>query len=316
MVASITSNRNFNASTTGEEAARALSSSIAGKTILVTGVTPGGLGAHFVKVVAAHQPKLLILAGRSATKTRGRTLELDLSSQVNVRKAAAEVLFWQGPVDVLVNTAAVMGTPYEKTVDGIEMQFGTNHIGHFLFTNLIMRKLLESSTGPRVVNVSSAGHRRSDIRWDDVGFQDGKAYHKFRAYGQSKTANILFSLELVQRLGSKGLQAFSLDPGAVPTNLSRYVVDGDGAAAKALDKEMGFKQGSDTFPYTWKNLTQGTATHVVAAFDPKLDEHNGSYLKDCQLAPVDELQPFAADKNSATRLWKLSEELVGQSFVY
>ncbi len=185
MVASITSNRNFNASTTAEEAATALSSAIAGKAILVTGITLGGLGAHFVKVVAAHQPKLLILAGRSAMQSAEtareldaahpgvavRTLELDLSSQVNVRKAAAEVLSWQGPVDVLVNNAAVMGTPYEKTVDGIEMQFGTNHIGHFLFTNLIMRKLLESSTGPRVVNVSNAGHRRSDIRWDDVGFQ-------------------------------------------------------------------------------------------------------------------------------------------------
>ncbi|TFK85999.1 short-chain dehydrogenase [Polyporus arcularius HHB13444] len=307
MVASITSNRDFDASTTAEEVATALSSSIAGKTILVTGVTPGGLGGHFVKVVAKHQPKLLILAGRSAVQSAEtareleaahpgvavRTLELDLSSQVNVRKAAAEVLSWQEPVDVLVNNAAVMGTPYGKTVDGIE-----------------------SHTGGRVVNVSSAGHRRSDIRWDDVGFQDGKVYHKFRAYGQSKTANILFSVELSQRLGSKGLQAFSLNPGAVATNLSRYVVDGDGAAAKALDKEMGYKQGSDTFQYTWKSLSQGTATHVVAAFDPKLSEHNGSYLQDCQLAPDDELQPFAADKHSATRLWKLSEELVGQRFEY
>ncbi len=184
MVASITSNRDFNASTTAKEVATALSPSIAGKTILVTGVTPGGLGGHFVKVVAKHQPKLLILAGRSAIQSAEtareleaahpgvavRTLELDLSSQVNVRKAAAEVLSWQGPVDILVNNAAVMGTPYRKTVDGIELQFGTNYIGHFLFKNLIMSKLLESSTGGRVVNVST-GHRRSDIRWDDVGFQ-------------------------------------------------------------------------------------------------------------------------------------------------
>ena len=185
MSASVTSNPEFGFSTSAEEVAAAFSSSIAGKTILVTGVSPGGLGAHFLKVVAPHGPKLLILAGRSPAKCAEtakeleatnpgiatRTLELDLSSQAQVRKAAAEVLSWPEPIDVLVNNAAVMATPYEKTVDGLESQFGTNHIGHFLFTNLIMPKLLASSYVPRVVNISSSGHRFSDIRWDDIGFQ-------------------------------------------------------------------------------------------------------------------------------------------------
>ena len=185
MSASVTSNPEFGFSTSAEEVAAAFSSSIAGKTILVTGVSPGGLGAHFCKVVAPHGPKLLILAGRSLSncaKTAKeleaahpgiatRTLELDLSSQAQVRKAAAEVLSWPEPIDVLVNNAAVMATPYEKTVDGLELQFGTNHIGHFLFTNLIMPNLLTSPNGPRIVNVSSGGHRFSDIRWDDLGFQ-------------------------------------------------------------------------------------------------------------------------------------------------
>ena len=185
MSTSITSNPNFDATTPAEEAAAALSSYIAGKTILITGVTPGGLGAHFAKVVAAHQPKLLILAGRNPSKSAEtvkeieaanpgvatRTLELDLSSQAQVRKAAAEVLSWPEPIDILVNNAAVMATPYEKTVDGLELQFGTNHIGHFLFTNLVIPKLLQSTQGPRIINVSSGGHRLSDIRWDDIGFQ-------------------------------------------------------------------------------------------------------------------------------------------------
>ena len=185
MSPSATSNPAWNAATNAEEVAAALSSSIAGKTVLVTGVSPGGLGAHFLKVIAPYGPKLLILAGRSLAKCAEtakeleaarpgittRTLELDLSSQAQVRKAAAEVLSWPEPIDVLVNNAAVMATPYEKTVDGLELQFGTNHIGHFLFTNLIMPKLLASLNGPRVVNVSSGGHRFSDIRWDDLGFQ-------------------------------------------------------------------------------------------------------------------------------------------------
>ncbi|TFK78017.1 NAD(P)-binding protein, partial [Polyporus arcularius HHB13444] len=214
-------------------------------------------------------------------------------------------------IDVLVNNAGIMATPYGKTVDGIESQFGTNHIGHFLFTNLIIPKLLESKQG-RVVNVSSNGHRLSDIRWDDFNFQDGTTYNKWVAYGQSKTANILFSVELAQRLGSKGLKAFSLHPGTIMTNLGRSATNDDFEALQALDRALGNKAGFEEFK--WKNLSQGTATHVVAAFDPKLDEHNGAYLQDCQAAPDEEMKPYAVDKNSAARLWKLSEQLVGQSF--
>ncbi|TFK91253.1 NAD(P)-binding protein, partial [Polyporus arcularius HHB13444] len=299
-----------------------------GKTILVTGVTPGGLGAHFAQVVAAHKPKLLILAGRSGPKVAEtareleaahpgvatRTLELDLGSQAQVRKAAAEVLSWPEPIDVLVNNAGIMATPYGKTVDGIESQFGTNHIGHFLFTNLIIPKLLESKQGPRVVNVSSDGHRLSAIRWHDLDFQDGKVYNKWVAYGQSKTANILFSVELAQRLGSKGLKAFALHPGAIQTNIGRSADNDDFEALHTLDRAMGHRAGFEGFK--WKNLTQGTSTYVVAAFDPKLHEHNGAYLQDCQVFAPDgeDLKPYAIDKNSAARLWSLGEELVGQRF--
>ncbi|EPQ53758.1 NAD P-binding protein [Gloeophyllum trabeum ATCC 11539] len=323
----ITSNPSFGFETTAEEAAAALSSYIQGKTILVTGVTPGGLGAHFVTVVAAHKPKLLILAGRKPSileqvakelesahpDVKTRTLELDLASQASVRKAAEQVLSWPEPIDVLVNNAAIMACPYSKTVDGLEIQFGTNHIGHFLFTNLIMSKLLQSKE-PRIVNVSSGGHRFSDIRWDDIDFKDGQVYDKWRAYGQAKTANILFSLALAEKLGSKGLKAFSLHPGAIQTNLGRHINQQDIEALTALNKEVGNKVDPTTFRF--KNLTQGTATHMVAAFDPALDQHNGVYLQDCQLAPEDETKPYAVDKKSAERLWKLSEEIVGQKFVY
>lgn len=170
--------------TTGAEVAHSLSHQINGKTILTTGVSPNGLGASFVKTIAAHSPKLLILAGRDASKldqtasdikslhpdVSTRTLVLDLGSQKQIREAAAEVNRYEESIDVLVNNAGVMACPYSTTSDGLEMQFGTNHIGHFLFTNLILDKIL-ASPNPRVVNVSSDGHRLSPMRWDDIGFE-------------------------------------------------------------------------------------------------------------------------------------------------
>ncbi|EPQ53753.1 NAD P-binding protein [Gloeophyllum trabeum ATCC 11539] len=311
MSTSITSNSSFDFDATAEAVAAALSSHIDGRTILTTGVTPAGLGAGFASVVAAHNPRLLVLAGRNPSKltecvkdieiahpgVKTRTLELDLASQASVRKAAEEVLSWPEPVDILVNNAAIMACPYQKTADGLEMQFGTNHLG------------------PRVVNVSSAAHRFSDIRWDDIGFKDGQVYDKWRAYGQAKTANILFSVALAEKLGSKGLKVFVLHPGPVQTNLDRYISPHDYADLLALDKELGNKE-VDLPKFRYKNVSQGTATYVVAAFDPALNQHNGIYLQDCQLAPEEETKPYAVDKGAAERLRKLSEELVGQKFVY
>ncbi|KAI0747065.1 hypothetical protein C8Q80DRAFT_1179123 [Daedaleopsis nitida] len=331
MSASITSNPHFGFSTSAEEVASALAPHIAGKVVLVTGVTPGGLGAHFLDAIAPHKPRLLILAGRSAPKlaeaakapalaaagVATRTLELDLSSQASVRRAAAEVLTYAEPLDVLVNSAAVMACPYATTVDGLELQFGTNHIGHFLFTCLIAEKLLQSTApgGARVVNVSSDGHRFSPIRFDDVGFSEGKTYEKWRAYGQSKTANILFALSLAEKLGPKGVTAYALHPGGIMTNLGRYMSDvhADLEALRAIDAEIGNTAEANR-EHKFKTLTQGTATYVVAAFDPALNEHSGAYLQDCQLAPTGYPRPYAADKGNAEKLWKLSEEIVGQTF--
>ncbi|KAF2136159.1 uncharacterized protein K452DRAFT_259565 [Aplosporella prunicola CBS 121167] len=326
MSTSITSNPNFGYDTSAEEVAASLAPSIAGKTILVTGVTQGGIGAHFLDVVASHNPKTLILAGRNPKNTataisnahvgvETRTVELDLSSQAKVREAAEEVLSWPGPLDVLVNNAGVMAVPHQLTADGIEMHFGTNFLGHFLFTNLLMPKLLQSELGPRVVNVSSDGHQLSDIRWDDLDFKKGEVYEKWRAYGQSKTANILFNTSLVEKLAAKGVKAFTLHPGIIQTNLGRHMRPEDFAALEAFAKETGEKRGEQT-TLKFKTIGQGAATHVVAAFDPKLNDHNGVYLFDCQLAAPKELEPYAVDKDSAARLWELAEKLVGQKFSY
>lgn len=225
---------------------------IKGKVVLTTGVSPSGLGAHFVKVLAAGGlPSLLILAGRNLAKVQEtakeiasaaaageggegagegggvqvRVLELDLTSMDAVRAAADTVNKWTDvpQIDVLVNNAGVMGTEWSRTPEGFENQLATNHLGPFLFTNLIMSKLTKSPA-PRVVTISSEGHRMSPIRFADPNFQDGALYNKWQAYGQSKTANILFGVELARRLGAKNhLSAFSVSPGAVKTKLSSHL---------------------------------------------------------------------------------------------
>ncbi|KAF2031867.1 retinol dehydrogenase 11 [Setomelanomma holmii] len=302
-------------------------SSIAGKIVLTTGVTQGGLGATFVQEIAKHKPALLILAGRSPSKVQAtadkiksdpesagvetRILELDLASQRQIRQAADEVLEYpEHHIDVVVNSAGIMAGPFRTTEEGIELQFGSNHIGHFLFTNLIMPKIL-ASKAPRVVNVSSDGHRASGIRFDDPSFQNGEVYDQWEGYGQSKTANILFSTALAEKLGSRGLRAYSLHPGvALGTSMSPGFGEEDLKSLKEFDAKIGWDKDLD-----FKTLDECAATHVVAAFDPRLDGYNGAYLEDGNLS-VNGLQPTAKREGDAERLWELSEELVGQKLEY
>ncbi|KAL6149842.1 hypothetical protein ACJQWK_02952 [Exserohilum turcicum] len=302
-------------------------SSIAAKIVLTTGVTQGGLGATFVEEIAKHGPQLIILAGRSPAKVQAtadkikadpasanvqvRVLTLDLASQKQIREAAKEVLeYREDRIDVLVNSAGTMGGEYRTTPEGIEHHFGANHVGHFLFTNLIMPKLL-AAPAPRIVNVSSDGHRMSGVRFEDPNSQDGRVYDKWEAYGQSKTANILFTNALVDKLGHRGLRAYALHPGqTLGTSLAVSFTDEDMAALKVKDKEIGWTREFDI-----KSLDECAATHVVAAFDPRLDDHNGAYLHDGNIAP-EEVRPTAKQPGDGEKLWKLSEKLVGQEFAY
>jgi NAD(P)-dependent dehydrogenase (short-subunit alcohol dehydrogenase family) len=301
-------------------------SSIAGKIVLTTGVTQGGLGATFVEEIAKHKPALLILAGRTASKVQAtvdkiaqnpsssnvqvRILVLDLSSQQQIRSAAAEVLAYpEDHIDVVVNSAGIMAGPFTPTKEGIEGQFGSNHIGHFLFTNLIMPKILASKS-PRIVNVSSDGHRTSGIRFDDPSFQDGRVYDQWDAYGQSKSANILFSKALAEKLGPRGVKAFSLHPGVtLGTSLSPGFDDEMMKSLEAKDRAIGWTKGLD-----FKTLDECAATHVVAAFDPRIDGYNGAYLADGNVSS--EMQPTVTREGDVERLWELSEKLVGERFEY
>jgi NAD(P)-dependent dehydrogenase (short-subunit alcohol dehydrogenase family) len=346
--------KEFGAETEASTVADAFSSQIANKVILITGVNAGGIGGTTTEALAAHSPKLLILSGRSQTKVdeviekvksahphvNCRFLKLDLSSQKSVRAAAQEVLSYPdvSQIDILINNAGVMNIS-DRTLseDGLEMQFATNHIGHFLFTNLILSKLIASSSGSakgatRIVNVSSRGVRFSPVRFSDLNFTKpvdqlpesekpdlavmkasffeidmSGAYHGMIAYGQSKSANVLFSLFLTQRLYEQhGILSFGIHPGLIMTELSRH---SDPAALEAaLDK---YRSTGMVF----KTLEQGAATTLVAALDPKLAPANkdgkGVYMEDCQIA---ETVSWATDPVAAEKLWTASEELVGERF--
>lgn len=322
----------YNARTTADELVKEYAAELKGKVVLTTGVSPSGLGAAFVAAIAKGEPSLLILASRNTAKIEQtaeaikaanpkvavRSLKLDLGSFAAVREAAGVVNGWDDvpEIDILVNNGGIMATDYAVTADGIESQFATNHLGHFLFTNLIIGKLLKSSS-PRVVNVSSDGHRLNPIRWADYNFSKGETYHKWHAYGQSKTANMLMAVSLAQKLGSKGLLAFSLHPGVINTSLGNHVDwNTDGAKLNEVDKALGNAEGWAEFK--WKTENEGIATHVFAALAPELKDHNGAYLQDSHIADpwTETVKPWATSPIEAERLWKLSEELVGEKFSY
>ncbi|PVH94821.1 NAD(P)-binding protein [Periconia macrospinosa] len=315
----------FTAETTSEQVCESLSPQISNKTILITGVSPNGLGLTTALALSTHSPRLLILAGRSPTalstsldtiKSQApscpvRTLQLDLSSFAKVREAAAEVREWeevkQHGIDVLINNAGIMSVPWGKTADGIETQFAVNHLGPWLFTNLVM-EAVKKARG-RVVFLASLGHVYGGVRWEDVNFEDGKAYDPDTAYGQSKTANILTAIALSQSpsLNAAGVSAFSVHPGLVLTNLSSHI-------PMQVFKDKGFVDDEGKLLVPSKTHSQGAATTLVAAFDPRIVERNGAYLSDCSVEHEGPWVEHAKGKENAEKLWALSEELVGEKF--
>ncbi|RBR11839.1 hypothetical protein FVER53590_09676 [Fusarium verticillioides] len=324
------------AATTTNDLVNEYADIIKGKTILTTGVTPNSLGATFILETASKSPSLLILAGRNASKLqemseaitktnpsiKTRSLVVDLGSLASVRKAAEEVNGWSDvpSIDVVVNNAGVMAIPYTKSVDGYEMQFAICHLGHFLLTNLIMDKILASES-PRVVNISSNGHSLGPIRFADPHFSDGELYDQWTAYGQSKTGNMLFSISLAQKLGSRGLQSYSVHPGLIlstglGTHLDFASMDADLGTFIKSHRERGNSEGWTAIPPV--PVEVGAATHAFAAFDPNIKASNGAYLLEARVADpfVDTVKAWARDAIEAEKLWRLSEDLVGQKFGY
>jgi NAD(P)-dependent dehydrogenase (short-subunit alcohol dehydrogenase family) len=219
----------------------------------------------------------------------------------------AFVRAWDGPLDILVNNAGVMALPELTTSQaGYELQFHTNHLGHFQLATGLHGALAAAPDGARIVSVSSSGHLRSPIVWDDIHFAF-RPYDPWLAYGQSKTANVLFAVEATRRWADDGIVANALMPGVIRTNLQRHV------SGEALNR---LRAGSSA---RWKTPEQGAATSVLVAASPALDGIGGRYFEDCAVAPVVDRRPegnagavarYALDPEGAARLWEVSERML------
>jgi NAD(P)-dependent dehydrogenase (short-subunit alcohol dehydrogenase family) len=283
---------------------------LSGRTAVVTGGS-GGLGLETSRSLAARGAHVVVAArdpGRAADAVdaiaeearvgSAEAVSLDLTSLASVRAFAEWFADARGSCDLLVNNAGVMATPFERTSDGFELQLGTNHLGHFALTVLLIPALARAAPA-RVVTITSAGHLASDIHWDDPNYVE-RAYDKWEAYGQSKTANILFTVELERRIGPRGVHAYAVHPGMILTQLGRHLSPDD--IRDLVDRADG------ALP-PMKSIASGAATTVWAATAPELDGRGGTYLEDCHVS--DAHAPWALDADAAARLWALSEELTG-----
>jgi NAD(P)-dependent dehydrogenase (short-subunit alcohol dehydrogenase family) len=296
---------------------------LGGRVVLVTGAS-GGLGAEAARALA-EKGATVTLAVRDVDKGRqvaesirsehaGADVEvmgLDLTSPASIRRFAGEFLARRPKLHVLVNNAGVMACPLARTAEGWELQFATNHLGHFLLTGLLL-PALRAGAPARVVSVSSRGHRFSPVVFDDIHFVR-RPYDKWQAYGQSKTANVLFAVELDRRLVGAGVRANALHPGTIITELARHLSQDD--IAELMARAPG-GQG-----LRFKTVPAGAATTVWAATAPELTDRGGLYLEDCQIAAPTEdedqttgYERYAVDPVAARRLWSVSEDMIGETF--
>jgi NAD(P)-dependent dehydrogenase (short-subunit alcohol dehydrogenase family) len=287
---------------------------LTGRRALVTGGASGigietaralaGAGAEVTLAVRNREAGERTAEDIIATTGNKRVLvaDLDLADQASVRALAAG---WEGPLHILVGNAGVMASPETRTPEGWELQFATNHLGHFaLATGL--HGALAAAGGARVVSVSSSAHLRSPVVFTDIHFRE-RPYEAWSAYGQSKTANVLFAVEATRRWAGDGITVNALMPGAIRTNLQRHVSE------EELDRARERAGGGGP---RWKTPEQGAATSVLLAASPLLDGVGGRYFEDCEEAEPHRpgtrhgVAPYALDPEAAERLWQVSAEML------
>lgn len=279
-----------------------------GKTVLITGANTG-IGKETAVDMAQRGARVILAcrdmgrANKAADEIRKRSGNgnvvvkmLDLASLQSVRALAKDVQQNEERLDVLINNAGIMMCPQWQTEDGFEMQFGVNHLGHFLLTNLLL-DLLKKSTPSRVVNVSSLAHEKGEIYFDDINLE--KDYDPHRSYKQSKLANVLFTRELAVRLKGTGVTTYSLHPGVIRTELGRHLLPSLPLWQRLMILPLFFLV---------KTPWQGSQTTIYCAVDESLQNTSGLYYSDC--APK-EAAPQGRDDAAARRLWDLSTSMVG-----
>jgi len=290
---------------------------LSGKRAIVTGAS-SGIGVETARALAGAGAEVT-LAVRNAEA--GARVALDITAATGTEavrvgrieladpaSVAAFVATWDGPLHILVNNAGVMALPErELTPEGWEMQFATNHLGHFALA-LGLHDALAAAGDARIVSLSSRGHLRSPVVFDDINFSS-RPYDRWLAYGQSKTANVLFAVEANRRWSREDITANAVHPGAISTNLSRHMT------ADELER----LSASGLFRY--KTVEQGAATSVLVATSPLLDGIGGRYFENCNEAEVidpaaseDErssgVAAYALEPDNARRLWDVSLDLI------
>ncbi|OCJ02948.1 shikimate dehydrogenase [Rhizobium sp. AC27/96] len=305
---------------------------LSGKRVLVTGAS-AGLGVETARALAARGAQV-VGAARDLAKAERATaavradarnggglelIELDLASLASVRKTSHALVADGRTFDIVIANAGVMATPLGHTADGFETQFGTNHLGHFVFVNRIASLI---SPGGRLVNVSSSGHRFADVDLEDPNFEHTD-YEPWLAYGRSKTANILFAVEFDRRHKSRGVRATALHPGGIQTELGRHLPEG--ALEQLLTRINTELAAEGKPPFQFKTIPQGAATSVWAGAVAAADEVGGKYCENCHVSVVTEglinpisegVRSYALDPEHAKALWAKSEEMVGEVFAH
>jgi len=284
---------------------------------IVTGGA-SGIGLEIVRALATagatvtiadidHQTSKRVAAELQSATLSVTAAPLDLASFASIRAFAANTHEAGYPLHILVNNAGVMAPPLLRTQEGHELQFGLNYLGHFLLTTLLSDRL-RAANGARLVSVSSIGHRRSDIDFEDPDFRT-RPYERWSAYGQSKTACALLAVAAQHRWSNDGLTAYAVNPGGSMTGLQRFLTPQELKAQGWLDEE-------GNVPSRWRSAAQCAATSVWAATAPELAQTGGRYLENCNEAgpwtpdaPMQGVKPYALSPENADRLWRLSERL-------
>jgi NAD(P)-dependent dehydrogenase (short-subunit alcohol dehydrogenase family) len=313
----------FDARTEANEVVAGLD--LRGKTAIVTGAS-SGLGVETVRALAGAGAQVVMplrsrdkgeaVAAELRASTRNpaiETADLDLGDYSSVRAFADGFLASGRPLHILINNAGIMATPLRRLAPGFEAQFGTNHLGHMLLAGRLAPALLKAAPS-RVVALSSLGHRRSPISFDDANFER-RPYDKWEAYGQAKTANALFAVELNRRLEGQGVNAYAVHPGGIMTELQRDLTQEEMKAFGWIDDEGRINE-------RFKTPAGGAATSVWCATSPLLAAGGGVYCEDCNIAvavPADDkgfsgVRPWAIDPDAAARLWTMSERMLGERF--
>ncbi len=311
----------FDLESTADEVIRGID--LTGKVIVVTG-SSAGLGAESIRVLAGAGAEIVMVARNPAKNeavadriraevpgAKLSTVVMDLADLGSVRRAAAEILAAHPKIDVLMNNAGFVGGPRILTAEGAELHFAANHIGPFLFTNLLI-PALKAAAPSRVIILSSNGHRSGCFDFDDLDWSK-REYGHWTAYSQSKLANVFHAVGLAKRLGGTGITANAVHPGVIRTEVFRNVGEQEEAFVTGWTESNGAPL---------KSVPQGAATQVWAATSPDLADVSGFYLEDCALGvhtPSTTVSaigviPEAYNVEDADRLWDISEKIVGQKF--